>query len=235
MIRIAICDDSKLFLDYLEDLVLDHFLDLEEVSIKKLLPKDLGLFIEQQKFPYDIFITDIEMGDINGIDFVKEIYRMDSDCITIFISSYIDYFMDVYEVQHVYYLLKSELEGHITKALEKAYSIIKDRSKSYIKFSFKNVEYCIQMSDILYIEAIGRYIYINHKKQVYKFIYALKDIELELSEVFIRTHKSYIVNADYILSTSRTNCELTNGDNIPISNTYSKRFQEAYAKYVSQK
>jgi DNA-binding LytR/AlgR family response regulator len=174
------------------------------------------------------------MGIYNGIDFANKINQIAPACIIIFISNYLNYATDVYEVSHVYFVLKSDANEKLPKALEKAFKVYNDRITKSLLIRFQNTEYRIFFADITYIEALGRYLYIHDSNQSYKCIQSMKHILTELSSSFTRCHNSYLVNMKYIHSINRTNCVLSNGVSIPISQTYSKKFQADYVNYVSR-
>lgn len=230
---VGICDDNIVYLKFLLDLVGRYFAFSGKTEIEALNPDDMAKRLENKKFPYDIIITDIDMGSFNGIEFAKKINEINPTCSIIFISNYINYAMDVYDTQHVYFVIKSEAESRIPKALDKAVSVYHNLNQNYLMIKYQNKEYRIPMIDITYIEALGRYLYIYDRMQSYKCINSLKVIASELSDTFVRCHNSYIVNLNYIRSISRTNCTLASGTEIPISQTYLKCFQAAYVSHVS--
>lgn len=246
-LKIGICDDNVLYLRYLKQVVdsvitkklkqqpEDHIINHEDVIIETLKPSELSMQIANTACPYDIIITDIDMGSFNGIDFAKGINKINPSCSIIFISSYINFATDVYDAQHIYFILKSEAEIRLPKALEKAMALNFERKKHFLIFHYQNTEYRIALADITHIEALGRYLYIYERNHSYKYINSLKSIATELSGTFIRCHNSYIVNADYIRSLNRTSCILSNGITVPVSQTYSKKFQARYTAYVSNR
>jgi DNA-binding LytR/AlgR family response regulator len=206
----------------------------ENIAIDSLSPQELAIHIENRSIPYDIILSDIDMGVYNGIDFANKINHIAPACIIIFISNYLNYATDVYEVSHVYFVLKSEVDEKLTKALEKAFQVYNERITKNLLIRFQNTEYRIPFADITYLEALGRYLYIHDSKQSYKSIQSLKSIVAELSPSFSRCHNSYLVHMKFIHSINRTSCVLTTGESIPISQTYSKKFQSDYVTYVSR-
>ena len=233
-LKIGICDDNQKYLNYLKETILSLTTAADNLSVTALTPEELASGIEQQSVPYDILISDIDMGTYNGIDFADKINRLAPSCIIIFISNYLNYATDVYDVTHVYFVLKSEAEQKLPRALEKAIAIHNERVSKSLLIRFQNTEYRISLSDITYIEALGRYLYIHDTKQSYKCIQSLKNMISELPSSFARCHNSYLVNMGYIHSINRTNCILSDGISIPISQTYSKVFQATYVAYVSR-
>lgn len=233
--RIGICDDNTIHLEYINKYVRKLLSNHNDIIVESLSPEELATKIKQQSCSYDILITDIDLGNYNGIAFVKEVNQINPSCIIIFISSYLNYATEVYDVQHIYFVLKSELETRLKKALEKAILVCQNRREQYITFRYQNIDYRIPKENITYIEAMGRYLYIHDIKQTYTTISSLKSMQEQLPHNFVQCHKSYIVNLDYIRMINRTSCILTNGSDIPISRTYAKSFRNTYVSQVSSK
>ena len=233
--NIGICDDDELYLDTLYQMVMKLVSASSDTKVHKLVPNDLYEDIRNHKILYDILITDIDLGGFNGIEMVERINKINPACIIIFISSFINYATRVYDVAHVYFVLKTEADVRFPKALEKALTVYKEHKLSYLTISYHNVNYCIAHADISYIESLGRYLYIHTEKQTYKTIKTLTAILDELSFIFARCHKSFIINLDYVYSITRSNCLLKTEENIPISSTYSKTFLSFYRQYAMNK
>lgn len=233
--NIGICDDNKDYLIYLHKKVNQLLPNKSQIEVSSLLPNELQTNIQNLSRYYDILITDIDMGTLNGISLVKQINKINPSCIVIFISNFINYATYVYDVEHIYFVLKSEVDTRLPKALIKALSVYNKCQMEYLNINYQNTEYRIALSDIAYIESFGRYLHIHSSDNIYKCINSLKYIKTRLSERFAQCHKSYIVNLNYVYSVNRTNCTLVTKSSIPISYTFSKSFNEAYMSFVSNK
>jgi DNA-binding LytR/AlgR family response regulator len=233
-VNIGICDDNTIYLKYLSETVNNLFIT-QDYRIQALNPDELVERIQNHICPYEILITDIDMGIYNGIDLAEKINKINPSCIIIFISSYLNYATKVYDVDHIYFVLKNEITERLPKALEKAITIIHERLDNFLTIRYQNVESRICIDYITHLEAMGRYLYIHDTKDSYKTINSLKVISTELPDCFIRCHNSYIVNLKYVRSICRTSCVLTSGETIPISQTYYKSFHDSYIKFISKK
>jgi two-component system LytT family response regulator len=90
----------------------------------------------------------------------------------------------------------------------------------------------VRYNDIIYIESVGEYIRL-HLKDGSKLttLFRLKNMETELPQKnFMRVHRSYIVNIDYVSSFARGKIYLSNGDYVPISINYRDTFREHFEK-----
>ena len=228
--KIAICDDDTLYLKYLYQLVKPLVSDAE---LQPIPPSVLQKQIHNRTLSYDIVITDIDMGNLNGIQLATEINKINSSCIIIFISNFIHYATEVYDVNHIYFVLKSEAAKRLPKALEKALAYVTERKTKLLRISYQKTDYLIPVQEIIYLEALGRYLFIHTQNQSYKCIHTLKEIATELSGYFVRCHNSYIINLSYVQAINKSKCELSNGIDLPISMTYAKPLRQAYLTYIS--
>lgn len=83
----------------------------------------------------------------------------------------------------------------------------------------------LTLDQIIYIKSDGHYLEYKLDDQVYPEIdrNKIKELLLELPENFIQTHRSYIVNAEYIKMKYSNKIILTNGEEIPLSRTYKNK------------
>lgn len=230
--KIGFCDDNEVYLKYLNDFTRQLLSDQTDITYDSVSPKELTDFIEKQSFDYDILITDIDLGTANSISLVQALHHINPNCLVIFISNYLEFAPDVYDVNHVYFILKSEAEKRLPKAIDKAICMVRERMRSYLHINYQHKIHRIALSDIIYIEAIGRYVYIQTVHQKYTCIRPLKDIAKELNGSFSQSHKSFIVHFDYVKTFTQSDCMMTNGTMIPVSRTYSKSFLHAYKQYL---
>ena len=107
MFRIAICEDEKAQREYLSKL-----LDLwQERSGRKAVVSlftsaEQFMFETEGKYPYDLFLLDIQMGQMNGVELARKIREKDTEVVIIFLTGIKDYAIEGYEVGAVRYLLK---------------------------------------------------------------------------------------------------------------------------------
>lgn len=230
--KIGICDDDLLHLNYIHTFV-SNYLDTTIHQINPLSPKELGILVQTNTFDYNILITDIDMGEQNGIKLVEKINIQHPNCIVIYVSNYLLYATQVYDTKHIYFVLKQELETRLPKALDRALEHYCNTQSTNITFKYQNINYTLPYNDILYFESKGRYILLYTRDREYQFIGALKSLIPTLPYQFHKCHNSYVINLKQVKCLSRTNCKLTNSTIIPISKTYTKQIEQEYIRYLS--
>ena len=182
----------------------------------------------------DLIFVDINMPDLNGLDFVKALTDKPG---IIFTTAYSEYAIEGFRVDAIDYLLKPVSYNDFLKAVNKARQIFENNvSKSgraiqrpdhlFVKADYKIVR--IELSDIKYIESMHEYvkIHLTDGKPVMTLL-SLKSIEEQLpSDRFMRVHRSYIVNKEKIRVVERNRIVFDNNVYIPVSDQYKEAFQE---------
>lgn len=228
--RIAICDDNKLELSQIYDVVKN--------TINKLnIPSKIDLFhngldILQSKISYDVLLLDIEMQNINGISLAQEIRKYNKRCIIIFISNYSVYLQDGYKVHAERYFMKPlnslEFETEF-KEIFKDYII---DSKSI--FDTRIANHKIFLRDIIYIEFFHRKTVVHTTTASYSTTLTLKEwLNLLENCYFSQCHKGFIVNLKHVDTVFKNNVLLSNSEELLLTRTYKDSFIDDYHQYLS--
>ena len=91
----------------------------------------------------------------------------------------------------------------------------------------------VKLSNIVYLESAGEYVRL-HLSDGTKLVtlFRLKNMESSLhASQFMRVHRSYIINLDYVSGYTKGRVFLTNEDYVPIGDSYKEQFQ----RYISDK
>lgn len=174
----------------------------------------------------DLFFVDIEMPDL---DFFNYINNLDYQPKTIIISDNIQNALRAFDSNVIDFLLKPVNYSRFFKAVDKAmkFHMQKESKSSYgdeifIKKGSSLVK--IKLTDLVYIEALENYITLNTKDEKFTIHFTMKAFEEQLlSGVFIRVHRSFIVNKSMIRSVKEDSLDLMLGEtlkNIPLGNSY---------------
>ncbi|MCL6102979.1 MAG: LytTR family DNA-binding domain-containing protein, partial [Bacteroidetes bacterium] len=150
----------------------------------------------------DLLFVDINMPDLNGMDFVK---ALEKKIPVIFTTAYSEYAIEGFQVDALDYLLKPISYALFLKSANKAKTWFDMKNKApetnqtnqdylFVKSEHRLIR--ILLSDIKYIEGSNEYIIIHLlKEKPVTTLMRMKNIELELPEnLFMRIHRSFIVN-----------------------------------------
>ena len=192
---------------------------------------DLGIEIVQ----YTAVFLDINMEKMDGIKTAEMIRKASREVFIVFVTAYVDYSLEGYQLDVVRYLLKgnanfqSKVNECMDAILDKMnYSVIKKR------FDFKEGRKEISLERLLYIESnmhILEFHVMEDAMKVYTMYETLNVFETRLAENdFIRIHQSYLVNAKHIKNVVRCKAILTNGVELSIPKA---RYTEVKKKFVA--
>jgi DNA-binding LytR/AlgR family response regulator len=171
---------------------------------------------------------DIQMPDINGIQFYKSLEKKPQ---VIFTTAYSEYAVEGFNVDAVDYLLKPFEYDRFLKSVYKAKEYLEFLSNQELQMAsiFIKVDYQlmkINLKEIELIEGLDDYIRIYVKPKPVLALMTLKSIQEKLpSQEFVRVHRSYIVPVSKIESFGRNKVKI-NGREIPIGSSYGDVYQQ---------
>ena len=183
----------------------------------------------------DLVFLDIEMPNLNGIDFIKSLANPPSIILT---TAYREYAMESYEIEVVDYLLKPISFSRFFKAINKYLKSTSANTTSldfpieqkiahqgsiYVYSNKKNIK--VYLEDILYIESLKDYVRIHTKEQRILSKDTISRYEELLPSFFLRVHRSIIVNTQKISAFTQHDIEIGQQE-IPIGSSYKKRVRE---------
>ena len=230
-IKIAICDDEQHQTEYIKMLVSKW---ANENNIKIMI----DMFESAENFKcvwsenkiFDILLLDIEMKGQNGIELAKEIRQSDNKLVIIFITGFVDYMSEGYDVSALHYLIKPINESKFFEVLDKAVrSLNKEPEILTLEINRKNV--IIPLREIIYIESSLNFIIINTADGQYKIKMSLTEIEDKLGGGFFKCTRSFIVGLRYIQIITKKEILLTNGASIPLGRGLYQDINDAFIKY----
>lgn len=235
MLKIGLCEDNEIqhnqILSFLETISLPkHTID----SFYK--GNDLYNSIQEamkEKEPYDIVIMDIDLPDGNGIKFSKQINVFSPHTIIIYMTSYEDYVSDVYDTEHIYFILKKNYQKYLPHALSLANEALNKQRRASLKIFWNKEEYNILQKDIFYMERKLRTTFIVTPTHIYPTSEKLEDLLKRLGETFAMSHRSFIVNLKMVQEITKDSALLVNGTSIPISRSYYKSLKDKINNMIS--
>ncbi|MCC0645532.1 MULTISPECIES: LytR/AlgR family response regulator transcription factor [unclassified Clostridioides] len=232
MIRIAICEDEK-EVQFLIEGYLDNILKNRNKKYEIQKYSSGEELLERNSKYIDILLLDVQMGQINGMDTARKIREVDNKMEIIFITSLIDYVQEGYEVRAYRYLLKpielEELKKHVLTCIKE----IEINKNNYIVIKNKSNTYKINSNEIVYIEVQKKEMLIHTINKSFNVCYSLEKIEKDLNQdKFIRCHKSFLVNLNYVENIKPNIAVLENGEEVPVSRYRYKDVKEKFLKFL---
>ena len=232
MIRCLAIDDEPLALQQLTTYIQKvPFLELAAQCQSAL---EARKFLEQDTV--DAIFCDINMPDLNGMDFIKS---LQAPPLIVFTTAYSEYAVEGFKVNAVDYLLKPFGLDDFRRAANR----IKERQENvstntqhptpntqpdtlFVKTDYRMVK--INIPDIRYIEGMSEYlkIYLEGEDKPIITLLSMKKIESRLPENFMRIHRSYIVNLHKIQEVNKNRIIMDAETFLPIGDMYKESFQQ---------
>lgn len=174
--------------------------------------------------PVDLIVTDINMPDLNGLEFVK---ALPSPPAVIFTTAHSHYAVDSYKVSALDYLLKpydyADFHRAVSKALTRNQSAVASPSPSqsiFIKVDYRYVR--VELADIQYIKGYGEYlqVYVSGQESPLLTLSSFAAIKERLTPDFLQVHRSYIVNMNHVSQIERNRLVIAPETYIAVSDSF---------------
>lgn len=234
---LAVCEDDATireavcrFCDkVLEEAGIPH----EIMAFSQVEEVEAALSAKEKKI--HLLILDIETGGKTGVELAQELREKDDERSILFITGYEKYLSVGYEVRPVQFLLKPINWEKLKKAVltdwklhHRPQTLVLQKGRRVVRIPFRTV---------LYVEAMENHrVKIGQKDGGEVFQSGLLELEQLLpADRFLRCHKSYIVNMDYVKEMDQTFFIMDNARRIPIGRTYRKQCREAVLAHAGKK
>ncbi len=237
MIRCIIIDDEPLALKQMENYIQKiPYLELVAACQSAIDAKEV---LEKNKI--DAIFCDINLPELNGLDFIKS---LENPPMVVFTTAYSEYAVEGFQLNAVDYLLKPFGCEEMKRAAEKLkkrqeairslqeVSQIDEDDAIFLKTEYKIVR--IKISHIRYVEAMSEYLRIHlvdYQRPIIVLL-SMKKMEERLpSRSFMRVHRSYIINLKMIQEISKNRIMLGENVEVPIGDSY----RDTFNAYINSK
>ncbi len=222
MIKTLIVDDEPLAHDIIESYV-NKMPDMQIVA-KCDNAIDANQILQSEEV--DLVFLDIQMPQMTGIELVKSLNNPPK---IVFTTAYAEYAVDGFDLNAVDYLMKPIAFERFLKAVNKVKEMLDPSTTTtnaddffFVKADKKLVK--VHFSEILYIEGLKDYVIIKKEQGRVIALQTMKSLEVKLpSDIFMRVHRSYIVNIQQIKAVVGNSIEILESGqakHIPIGKNY---------------
>ncbi len=183
---------------------------------------------------WDIIFLDIYMGKMSGAEVAKIIRAQDWDSALVFATNSREHGLLSYELQVSDYLVKPIVLRDLEDALE---WILRERESQFktltVRSDWETEQ--IRLRDICYIEVVHHTATLHLTDRTRDIRRGLNELEAETGGSFIRCHRSFLVNLEYVADISRGEFCMNNGDRVPISNQRMAEVKKLYNDWLVEK
>lgn len=229
-IRVALCDDEEPVREYLGGL-LEEWKERQndQLQIETFESAESFLFQYEEDKRWQLLILDIEMGKMNGVELAKKVREHNKEVQILFVTGYMEYISDGYEVEALHYLLKPVTKEKLFSVLDRARERMKTSEKAlFLQGSDETVR--IPYYEIRYVEVQHNYVTI-HAAEDYTVKKTLSELEEELGDGFFRTGRSFLVNLKCVKRITKKEVSLKDGTAIPLSRGMYEKINRAMIRY----
>lgn len=225
MYRIAICDDETQMLNRIYTKV-KACLEEKDISAEYLCFHDARKLMERLgKGGIDLLFLDIDMPYFNGMDIAGYILEKNMKTILVFVTSYDALVYQSFAYKPFGFIRKTHLEDELPELAKRVQKELDGRKQELTVAKGQEITR-IKLKEIAYIEAEGNYLNIFTLRDIIRVRETMTHIENELkNKDFIRCHKGYLVNAEFITKIKAAELEVQyNGASrtVPIGRSYEK-------------
>ena len=183
----------------------------------------------------EAIFCDINMPDLNGMDFVKSLAVPP---LIVFTTAYSEYAVEGFRVNAVDYLLKpfglQEFQRAVQRLQERIESTpvvvdsnpVPQAETLFLKTDYRIVN--VNIPDIRYIESMSEYVkvWLDSQPKPIITLLSMKKMEENLPNYFMRIHRSYIINLKKIQEVNKSRVIMDENTYLPIGDLYKEAFQQ---------
>lgn len=227
-ISIAICDDDLVIAEHVKSKCDSFFSQKFECSISIFHD---GKEIIDLPNSFDIYILDIEMPKMNGLDLAKHISEKYSKATIIFLTGYDDYMKFGYRVNAFRFLTKPINDIDFYEAMN-AFIKKKNKEKKFLVRSDRST-HMVYESDILFLESLGDNLAIVLQDEIIVCSDSLKYWKGLVDEFsFTQISRTHIINLNYISEFESQKVILKNGICFDVSRRRYKELVTNFKRYA---
>lgn len=236
MINLAFCDDELSVLAELR-VLLDRYRVVRNTEIlSTAFQSPLELLAEVEKGRrFDILILDVLMPGENGMDAAREIRAYDSNVKIIFLTSSAEFAVESYAVGAFFYQLKPIWEDSFFRLMDMVLAECVKSADTGLILRCKSGITRVELNKLAYCEVQGRSLWLcladgTRLENVGSMDHLCE--QLADKEQFVRVHRSYLVNLEYIESITPKTVTLTDGTELPLPRGKYGELKELYLAYA---
>lgn len=215
--KILICDDEALARQRLRA-------QLDEMNIHRVVAEaanGIEALARCEEFQPDIVLLDIRMPGMDGIEAARHLAQWPQPPAVIFTTAYDEHVLQAFEADATDYLLKPIRKERLAQALAKASKLTRvqqarlqalhtqlqgsSAQRTHICAYQRGNLVLVPIKEIIYLHADQKYVTVKHTGGEILIDEALKVLEQEFADCFVRIHRASLVARRFIVGLERDN------------------------------
>ncbi len=230
--RILICDDDDAIVTKLKKYVIEYFKH-KKLKVPEISSYNNGEDLLNDSGEKNIIFLDVEMPGLNGIYIGRELKQHDRNTIIFIVTSFAEYLDDAMRFHVFRYLSKPLDKQRLFQNMNDALQLY-NSTNTKIPLETKDGVYTVSASDIIFIEGRKRtiHVYTTHREYIVipKMSHWIATLD---SPCFFQSHRSFIVNMQYVTNFDHSLIHLYNDQYTAyLTRRKYSDFKEAYFLYL---
>lgn len=228
--KIVICDDERKMVEDIEKMVREL---MPEETVKTCLSGDALLEMLRTE-EADAVLLDIDMPEKSGLEVAGLMNAAGKKPILIFVTAHDELVYDSLKHHPFAFVRKRYLREELPEVLADCIRELQTKEKRF-HFRAEGGEVSVLLSDITYFEAEGNYLIVHLQTGTYRLRSTMTAVQNTLEpEGFIRAHKGFLVNQEFVTVMTQDELRLASGEVIPIGKLYAGTVKEQILRYMRE-
>ena len=194
------------------------------------------MFSFDNELPYSIYLLDIQLGQMSGMELAREIREKDKAAVIVFLTGLKDYALEGYEVGAFRYLIKPVKESELFSLLAQAIQECEAEKENFFVLEQGSEVLKISYEDIWYLVSMGHYIELSYRDKKLQWKASLGSLQKEFEENgFVMARRGILLNLRKVAKVGRSECVLDNGEKMAVSRNQYKKVNEAFIEFYRHK
>jgi len=238
-IRVALCDDETACHDTMKKLLAEYAQKTAFISYAVSCfssGRELLDYINMNE-SFDIYLLDIIMPDINGIQLGVTLREQNDDGLIVYLTSSPDFAVESYNTDALHYLLKPIDSSQFFRCMDKALDRMDRSLTENVSIKTPNSARIVPASNILYAERVNRHIryYLNDNTVLdsvtFNGTFHAAVSTLVSCHGFLIVGSSFVVNLYYITEITKTTMVFNGNHLVPIPRRSYETVKSKWADY----
>jgi len=239
MFKIAVCDDETAALDRVAALLENYLRERPQLSAGLTLFRDGESLLEalNQGSDFDLYLLDVLMAGVNGIEVGKAIRKLGRDGEIIYLTSSPDYAVDSYLTQAFFYLLKPVRQNQLYEVLDRAVDVLRKRKTTVTIVNTPSGLRSVPLKDILYVERADRFMRYHLAggetvdSRTIRTSFREEAAPLLSDRRFVLCGASFVLGLHHVESVEKSGALLDSGGWVPVSRSAFADLKLAWMDY----
>lgn len=238
MVKLALCDDCEQQRTAIANLLKQYAAKRPGLRFNlSAFASGLELLLDDDPAGYDLYLLDVVMEDLSGIDLGIRLKEMGCPGAIIYLTVSPEYAVSAYEARAFHYLLKPIVPERLFHVLDRALKETEQQKSACITVKTHDAVQRLRLDDIVFAELANRIVryHLSGDERV-DSVTLRRSFQEEMepllsSSGFVSCGASFVVNLHYVTAVEKRFLRLDNGTRIPLPRNIAAQMKQAWTDY----